>query len=112
VVRVMPRPLLTPGKDLGTRRTGGWVGLRAGVDTEARGKIISLPVIELCLYFALTEYEDLLCIHCHGYLYNTCATLKCHRNLAIEWLEFLPRNLKVTSLNLGRQSCYADSEQA
>jgi hypothetical protein len=31
----------------GTHCTGGWVGLRAGLDTEVRGKIISpLPGIE------------------------------------------------------------------
>jgi hypothetical protein len=34
---------LTPGKgSLGTHCTGGWVGLRAGLDTEARGKILCL----------------------------------------------------------------------
>jgi hypothetical protein len=30
-----PRPRFTPG----THCTGGWVGPRAGLDTEARGKI-------------------------------------------------------------------------
>jgi hypothetical protein len=33
------------GKDpLGTNLTGGWVGLRAGLDTEARGKDFSLSL--------------------------------------------------------------------
>jgi hypothetical protein len=39
VVSVTPRPHLTPGERTpGTHWTGGWVGLRAGLDTEARGK--------------------------------------------------------------------------
>jgi hypothetical protein len=36
VVSVTPRPRFTPG----THCTGGWVGPRAGLDTEDRGKII------------------------------------------------------------------------
>jgi hypothetical protein len=41
VVSVTPRPRLTPGgSTLGTHWTGGWVGPRAGLDTEGRGKII------------------------------------------------------------------------
>jgi hypothetical protein len=35
--RALPRE-----KDLGTQWTGGWVGPRAGLDTEARGKILCL----------------------------------------------------------------------
>jgi hypothetical protein len=32
---------------MGTHCTGGWVGLRAGQDTEAKGKVLSpLPGIE------------------------------------------------------------------
>jgi hypothetical protein len=35
----MPRPRFTPGeRTSGTHCTGGWVGPRAGLDTEARGK--------------------------------------------------------------------------
>jgi hypothetical protein len=41
---VMPRPRFTPGEITpDTDSTGGWVGLRAGLDIEARRKI-------LCLY--------------------------------------------------------------
>jgi hypothetical protein len=41
VVSVTPRPRFYPrGKAPGTHCTGGWVGPRAGLDTEARGKII------------------------------------------------------------------------
>jgi hypothetical protein len=36
VVSVTPRPRFTPG----THCTGGWVSSRAGLDTEARGKIL------------------------------------------------------------------------
>jgi hypothetical protein len=43
-----PAALYPRGKDPpGTHCTGGWVGLRAGLDTEDRGKILSpLPVTE------------------------------------------------------------------
>jgi hypothetical protein len=43
-----PRSRFTPGERTpGTHWTGGWVGSRAGLDTEARGNIISpLPGIE------------------------------------------------------------------
>jgi hypothetical protein len=41
VVSVMPRPRFSPGERTpGTHCTGGWVGPRAGLDTEARGKIL------------------------------------------------------------------------
>jgi hypothetical protein len=36
VVSVTPRPRFTPGTDC----TGGWVGPKPGLDTEARGKIL------------------------------------------------------------------------
>jgi len=40
VVNITPRPRFTPGERTpGTHCTGGWVGPRAGLDTEARGKI-------------------------------------------------------------------------
>jgi hypothetical protein len=41
VVSVTPRPRFTPGeRTTGTHCTGGWVGPRAGLDTEAAGKIL------------------------------------------------------------------------
>jgi len=41
VVSITPRPRFTPGERTpGTHCTGGWVGPRAGLDTEARGKIL------------------------------------------------------------------------
>jgi hypothetical protein len=48
VVSVTPRPPFTTGERTpGTHCTGVWVGPRAGLDTEARGKIFSpLPGIE------------------------------------------------------------------
>jgi hypothetical protein len=37
-----PGRVFTPGERTpGTHCTGGWVGLRAGLDTEARGKVLS-----------------------------------------------------------------------
>jgi hypothetical protein len=38
--RHAPAALYPRGKDPGTHCTGGWVGPRAGLDTEVRGKII------------------------------------------------------------------------
>jgi hypothetical protein len=39
---VTPRPRFSPGERTpGTHCTGGWVGLRAGLDPEARGKFFS-----------------------------------------------------------------------
>jgi hypothetical protein len=49
VVSVTLRPRFTPGRKdpPGTHCTEGWVGPRAGLDTEAREKILSpLPGIE------------------------------------------------------------------
>jgi hypothetical protein len=41
VVSITPRPRFTPGERTpGPHCTGGWVGPRAGLDTEARGKIV------------------------------------------------------------------------
>jgi hypothetical protein len=41
VVSVTSRQRFSPGERIpGTHCTGGWVGLRAGLDTEARGKIL------------------------------------------------------------------------
>jgi hypothetical protein len=45
--RYAPDALYPRGMDPGTHCTGGWVGPRAGLDTEVRGKILSpLPGIE------------------------------------------------------------------
>jgi hypothetical protein len=38
--RHAPAALYPRGKYPGTHYTGGWVGPRAGLDTEARGKIL------------------------------------------------------------------------
>jgi hypothetical protein len=60
VVIVTPRPSFTPRRrTLGTHCTGGWVGLGAGLDTEAIGKILCLcwrsnpgcPVCSQILYW-------------------------------------------------------------
>jgi hypothetical protein len=56
--RHAPAAIYTPG----THCTGGWVGLRAGLDTEARGKILCLcrgsnlerPVVQ----FVVRHYTD------------------------------------------------------
>jgi hypothetical protein len=48
MVSVTPRPRFSPEERIpGTHCTGGWVGPRAGLDTEARGKNpLPLPGIE------------------------------------------------------------------
>jgi hypothetical protein len=47
MVSVTPRPRSIPGKMTpGTHWTGDWVGPRAGLDTQARGKSFALPGIE------------------------------------------------------------------
>jgi hypothetical protein len=48
VVSVTPLPPFSPGERTpDTHCTGGWVGPRAGLDTEDRGKILSpVPSIE------------------------------------------------------------------
>jgi hypothetical protein len=40
--RHVPAAFNPPGKDPGTHWTGGWVGPRAGLDAEARRKILYL----------------------------------------------------------------------
>jgi hypothetical protein len=46
-VSFMPQPCSTPAKRTpSTHWIGGWVGLRAGLDTEARGNIL-LPLLEI-----------------------------------------------------------------
>jgi hypothetical protein len=40
MVSITPWPRFAPGKDPGIHWIGGWVGLRAGLDTGARGKIL------------------------------------------------------------------------
>jgi hypothetical protein len=54
-----PGRALFPGMDPGTHWIGGWVGLRAGLDTEARGKSFvpagdRTPVVQS----AVTHYTD------------------------------------------------------
>jgi hypothetical protein len=43
VVSVTPQPRFTPGKRIpGINWIGGWVGIRAGMETKAIGKLICL----------------------------------------------------------------------
>jgi hypothetical protein len=57
---VTPLPRFTPGeRNPGTHCTGGWVGLRAGLDTEAKRTILCLcreynPVVQS----AVRHYTD------------------------------------------------------
>jgi hypothetical protein len=63
--RHAPAALYPRGKDPGTCWIGGWVGLRAGLDTEARGKILYLcrgwnPSRPVCSETILTALPQLL----------------------------------------------------
>jgi hypothetical protein len=57
--RHAPATLFPRGKNPGTHWIGGWVGLRVGLDTEARGKILCRgsnpcrPVCSQTLYWLL-----------------------------------------------------------
>jgi hypothetical protein len=65
VVSVTPRPRSSPGERTpGTHCTGGWVGPRAGLDTEVRGKIISpQPWIERWSPSRTTRSHKIFAIH-------------------------------------------------
>jgi hypothetical protein len=82
VVSVTPRPRFTPGERTpDTHCTRGWVGPRAGLDTEARGKILCprrgsnpdrsvvQPVVRHYTAWATPEYivmsEEKLTAHLH-----------------------------------------------
>jgi hypothetical protein len=58
VVSVTPRPRFSSGeRTTSTHCTGGWVGPRAGLDTEVRGKILSpLPEIACKKYNAASKF--------------------------------------------------------
>jgi hypothetical protein len=66
-VSVAPRPCFTPTERTpGTHCTGGWVGLRPGLDTEDRGKILCIwrgsnpgrPVCSQTLYWLSYRSSD------------------------------------------------------
>jgi hypothetical protein len=89
VVSVTPRPSFTPGERTpSTHCTGGWVGLSAGLDTEARGKLLCLclgsnlfrPVVQSVarhytdwatsapiMYSYIHTLFMVLCFYQHGY---------------------------------------------
>jgi hypothetical protein len=67
MVSVTHRPRFYPRENIpGTHWIGGWVGLSAGLDTEARGKILCLCQVSnpCCTVFSqdtiLTELAQLL----------------------------------------------------
>jgi hypothetical protein len=82
VVSVTPRPRFSPGERTpGTHCTGDWVGPRAGLDTESRGKILSplsrieprsigRPVRSQTLYWL--SYPAQCNKSTYGFRYETC----------------------------------------
>jgi hypothetical protein len=78
-----PATLCTRGKDPGTHWTGGWVDPRAGLDTEATGKILCpcLGSNPFCPVFQVvvrhyTDWATRLLLHyqgdCEIYLLRLC----------------------------------------
>jgi hypothetical protein len=94
VISVTPRPRFNPRKRThGTHCTGGWVGPRAGLDTEARVKILCLcwgsnldhPVVQSIarhytdwatpapIMLRIHSYKNYWCwVECE--LYNVCSS--------------------------------------
>jgi hypothetical protein len=73
-----PDRALPPGERTpGTHCTGGWVGSRVGLDTEARGKILSpLPGIEPRSPGRAARSQTLYCLSFQAHR-NGCNTPKC-----------------------------------
>jgi hypothetical protein len=61
--RLAPAALYLRGKDLGSHWTEGWVVLRVGLDTEARGKILCLcPGSQTPVAWLPSLWSDLILI--------------------------------------------------
>jgi hypothetical protein len=60
VLSSTPQPQFTPGvRTHGTHCTGGWVGLRTGLDTQARGKsFVSAGDRNPVAQFVVRHYTD------------------------------------------------------
>jgi hypothetical protein len=75
--RHAPAALYPRRKDPGTHWTGGWVGLRSGLDTDIRGKILCLcwgsnldsPVTILTELHWLLRISFTVINYCHDLLY-------------------------------------------
>jgi hypothetical protein len=80
VFSVTPWPRFSPGeRNLGTHCTGGWVGHRAGLDTEAGVKILShLPGIELRSPGRSARSQTLYCLSYLGHRILECMNLIVH----------------------------------
>jgi hypothetical protein len=62
--RHAPASLYPPERTPGTHCTGGWVGLRAGLDTEARGKIL-LPLPGIEMFAGLPQQISMITFYKH-----------------------------------------------
>jgi hypothetical protein len=68
LISVTPRPRFTPEERIpGNHCIGGWVGLRAGLEAEARGKFLCLcrgsdPLVQFVVNTMLTELPQ---VHLH-----------------------------------------------
>jgi hypothetical protein len=58
-VSITPQPHFTPRETTpGTHRIGGWVGLRAGLDTEASRKTFCFRQRSMCMFVCLWHFSD------------------------------------------------------
>jgi hypothetical protein len=109
---------LPPGKGPpGTHCTGGWVGPRAGLDTEARRKT-------LCLYWGSQPGRPVrrLTLYCLSYPGSHCTQLGLHVShpslyvmlpyVAVKWLALLLHMQEVPGSGLSPQIVYLDRDFA
>jgi hypothetical protein len=106
---VTPRPRFSPGERTpGTYCTGGWVGPRAGLDTEAKGKILSpLPWIESRSPGRAARSQTLYCL---SYVFKTLFIVilipsqKC-RNWSGPFRLILYQEWILNRMDIPRKSC-------
>jgi hypothetical protein len=101
VVSVTPRPRFSPGERTpGTHCTGGWVGLRAGLDTEATGKILcprrgsslDRPVVQpVARHY--TDWATRLIFTCHA-VYKEMLYILISAEIILQWIVLLFSNNK------------------
>jgi hypothetical protein len=109
VVSVTPRPLFIPGERTpGTHCTGGWVGPRAGLDTEARGKILwpcrgsnpDRPVVQ----FIVRHYTDWVYRRTSIEVFNFVWIYQAGDHMHIyTWHSLVPKSFKI--LNISKETC-------
>jgi hypothetical protein len=110
VVSVTPRPRFSPGERTpGTHCTGGWVGPRAGLDTEVRGKILcpcrgsnrdrpARSQTLYCLSYPVSPF--LFTTHFNIIIRSTARSSNCSSSFILTFYEHCSSFLHVTRSNL------------